>query len=330
MYVSLAMVRNVNWRGWLFCCLTGWTLLASAEDEAVSWLESMAEASHQLSYIGSFVYQQGDTLQTMRIIRSVGADGEHERLVATSGQTREVIRAQDRVTCILPENSSIVVEQANTPRPFTAIPIEHLAILGDYYTIRMAGRDRIAGMFARQIDIIPRDGYRYGQRLWLDENSRLLLRSEVFNEQGEILEMLMFTSLEVHETIDPELLKPKVSEQDQVLELERGQLPRRTMSRVPAGWESTDIPPGFQQKVQRRHFLPNKFYQVEHHVYSDGLASVSVFIEKRDEEDEGVVGTSRIGGVNVFGHLHNGHLITVLGEVPNITVKQIAESMVPR
>ena len=329
MFGSLAMVRSANWRWMAFCCLTGWAVLASAEDEAIAWLESMAEASHQLSYVGTFVYQQGDNLQTMRIIRSVTEEGEHERLVATSGQTREVIRARDRVTCILPENSSIVVEQANTPRPFTAIPVDRLAFLSEYYSIRMAGKGRVAGMDARQIDIIPKDGYRYGQRLWLDEQSRLLLRSEVFNEQGETLEMLMFTTLEVRETIDPEWLQPRVNERDQVLELERGQ-PRRSMNRAPAAWESMNIPPGFQQRTQRRHFLPNKFYQVEHHVYSDGLASVSVFIEQRDEEGEHVIGASRIGGVNVFGHLYNDHLITVLGEVPMSTVRQIAESMVER
>lgn len=329
MFASSAMAP-ISKRNWLLGLLLG--LLAAGpshgEEEAISWLESMADAAHSLSYVGSFVYQQGDTLQTMRIIRSIDEEGEHERLVATSGQNREVIRARDRVTCILPEDSSIVVEQANTPRPFTAIPIERLAFLSEFYAISMGGTARIAGMQAQQIDIIPNDAFRYGQRLWLEQDSRLLLGSEVFDEQGEVLEKLIFTSLEVLEHIPAEMLQPQVNERDQVLELERASMPRRSAERSPADWQANDIPPGFQQKVQRRHFLPNKFYQVEHHVYSDGMASVSVFIEQYDDEDKVAPGASRIGGVNVFSQLTQGYLITVLGEVPAVTVRRIAESMV--
>ena len=314
--------------GMLFWSATLW---AQTSDEAIALLEEMAQAVHQLSYVGTFVYQQGDQLQTMRIIRSVSDAGEVERLVAISGQTREVIRASDRVTCILPEDSSIVVEQASTPRPFTAIPIERLDFLGKHYQIQLADSDRIAGMIARQVNILPRDGYRYGQRLWLDEHSKLPLRSEVFDEQGEIVEKLFFTSLEIRDSIPEEMLLPSsVGDHDQLLELERQLPPRRGISGgAPAAWQSDDLPTGFRQKVQRRHFLPNKFYQVEHHVYSDGLASVSVFVEQLDEGDLPLTGPSRIGGVNVYGHLHNGHLITVLGEVPEITVRQIARSMTP-
>lgn len=329
MFVSLVMAQI---RRRLLGVCSGLALLlvlpVQASDDAIVWLEEMAQAVHQLSYVGTFIYQQGDSLQTLRIIRSVTDEGEFERLVSMSGQTREVIRARDRVTCILPEDSSIVLEQANTPRPFTAIPIERLAFLGDYYEIRLGGSERIAGLVARQVDILPRDPYRFGQRIWLDEQSRLPLRAEVFNEQGVVLEQLIFTSLEIRDEIPGEMLQPQVGARDQILELEHDPLPRSTMRRSPPAWQSTDLPPGFNQKVQRRHFLPNKFYQVEHHVYSDGLASVSVFIEQRDDDERILLGASRIGGVNIYGHVHNGYLITVLGEVPVVTVQRIARSMV--
>ena len=188
--------------------------------------------------------------------------------------------------------------------------------------------ERVAGMKARQIHIVPRDRYRYGQRLWVAETSHLPLRSEVVDEQGNIIEMLIFTSLEVRDSIPADMLQPTVGEHDQIFELAHQEPSRRAARRSPPGWESIDLPPGFRQKVQRRHFLPNKFSQVEHHVYSDGLASVSVFIEQQDQEEQPLVGASRIGGVNIYGHLHNGHAITVLGEVPGVTVRQIAESMV--
>lgn len=332
MFVSSVMDRISSMQQLAMAALLmmfGSMALANTDDEAITWLEGMAEAAHQLSYIGTFVYQQGDNLQTMRIIRSVTDEGEYERLVSMSGQNREVIRAQDKVTCILPEDSSIVIEQAGSPRPFTAIPIEHLALLGEFYAIQMGGRARIADLNTRQIDIIPRDQYRFGQRLWLEENSRLLLRSEVFNERGEVIEKLLFTSLELHDHIPAEMLQPNIAAGDQILELDSGLMHRRGSSHAQASWQTSSLPPGFQQKVLRRHYLPNKFSPVEHHVYGDGLASVSVFIEERDDEDEVLIGPSRMGGINVYGQFSHGHLITVLGEVPMVTVQFIAEAMQP-
>lgn len=330
MYASLVMaVSPKSWRLtlWMVSIALGISASVMADEEAVAWLEGMTNAARELSYHGTFVYQQGNQSQTLQIIHAVTEQGEFERLVAISGQTREVIRSGDKVTCILPENSSIVVEQANTPRPFQSIPLERLAQLQQYYRIELGRRERIAGRFAQEVAILPKDVYRYGQRLWLDEQTRLPLQSAVLDEEGRVLEKLFFTSLEVVNQIAPEMLQPAVGQHDQVLELER-QPPQRLVTHSPhAAWQAADIPPGFALKIRRRHFLPNKFNQVEHHVYSDGLASISVFIEPEHEAEGVQAGVSRIGGVNVFALSHAGHFITALGEVPEITVRQVAQAM---
>jgi sigma-E factor negative regulatory protein RseB len=312
----------------LFCLGGVFSPQLVAADDVAAWLERMIQAAHQLNYTGTFVYQEGGSLQTMRIIHAVDESGEHERLVSLSGSPREVIRDHDKVTCILPEDSSMVVEHAGPPRSFPVIQPAALDTLRQYYDFRLQGGDRIAGLNAHQISIIPRDQYRYGQNIWLAEENGLLLRAEVVNEQGKIVEQVMFTSLELHERIPPAMLEPQTENPGQILEL------NRASEAVPLAdgqvrWQVDTLPPGFQQDVERLHYLPHKSKPVEHHLYSDGLSSVSVFIEEGDEGESGFVATPGMGGINAYRRRLDGFLATVVGEVPPVTVKQIAESILP-
>jgi len=314
----------------LFCFGGLFPLHAAAADSIAQLLERMVQAAHQLNYTGTFVYQEGGSLQTMRIIHAVDASGEHERLVSLSGSPREVIRDHDKVTCILPEDSSLVVEHAGPPRSFPVILPDALDTLRKYYDFRQLGSGRIAGLKTQQIAIIPRDQYRYGQNIWLAEDTGLLLRAEVLNEQGEIVEEIMFTSLELHDQIPAEMLQPQTENPGQILELSRE--PEKTsMATGQVRWQVTTLPPGFQQDIERLHYLPHKTQPVEHHLYSDGLSSVSVFIEKGDgdEGESGYIATSGMGGVNAYRRKLDGYLATVVGEVPPVTVKLISETIQP-
>lgn len=312
----------------LFLCGLGgfYPLHLAADEGVVSWLERMVQAAHQFNYTGTFVYQHGGSLQTMQIIHAVDDDGEHERLVSLSGPAREVIRDHDKVTYILPEDSSMVLEHTGTPRSFPLIKPSLIEPLRQHYDIKLHGSDRIAGIKARHIAIIPRDKYRYGQNIWLAEDNGLLLRAEVLNEQGVIVEQVMFTSLELREHISPDMLAPQTENPGRIVEF--GGEPEAL---VPADehmhWQVTMLPAGFKQDVERLHYLPNKSEPVEHHLYSDGLASVSVFIEKSNKASNGFTGSLRMGGINAYGRRLDGHLATVVGEVPPLTVKQIAESI---
>jgi sigma-E factor negative regulatory protein RseB len=312
-----------------FCCGGLFAQSAAAADEVAVWFERMVQAAHQLNYTGTFVYQQGSALQTMHIVHAVDEDGEHERLVSLSGPAREVIREHDKVTCILPKESPMVVEHAGPPRPFPRITPDNLDTLRRYYDIRLLGSERIAGMKARKITIVPRDEYRYGQNIWLAEDNGLLLRTEVVNEKGQLVEQVMFTSLELKDRIPATMLESQTENPARVVELPAKPAAPETPADTHVYWQVTDLPPGFNQDMQRQHYLPHKSQPVEHHLYSDGLSSVSVFIESADGDDSGFLGSSHIGGVNAYGRRIDTHLATVVGEVPPVTVKRIAESIQP-
>lgn len=314
---------------WSCCCLF-LAQPALAVDDITVWLGKMVQAAHELNYTGTFVYQQGEALQSMHIVHAVDEEGEHERLVSLSGPASEVIRERDKVTCILPEANSLVVKHAGQPRTFPLIPPEEVDNLRHFYDIRLLGAERIAGKNARQIAIVPRDQYRYGQNIWLAEENGLLLKTQIVGEKGQLIEQVMFTSLELRDEIPASMLEPQTKNPAKVVELvppEGDQPVSPEMS--PSAWVVMDLPAGFKQKMTRLHSLPKKHQPVEHHLYSDGLASVSVFIEHDDKDGKSFIGSSRLGGVNAYSRQLGKHLATVVGEVPPVTVKRIAESIQP-
>ncbi len=77
----------------------------------------------------------------------------------------------------------------------------------------------------------------------------------------------------------------------------------------------------------RRPFHGNK-EPVIHMVFSDGLAAISVFIEKIDDAatymHSGLYGQ---GAAHVYNRVVGEHLVTVVGEVPPRTVIQVGDSV---
>jgi sigma-E factor negative regulatory protein RseB len=71
--------------------------------------------------------------------------------------------------------------------------------------------------------------------------------------------------------------------------------------------------------------LPGSEDAMTHILYSDGLATVSVFVAAA--KDKHKPKRSRIGASNSYSIVIDGHRVTAVGEVPKMTVEQIATSM---
>jgi sigma-E factor negative regulatory protein RseB len=68
---------------------------------------------------------------------------------------------------------------------------------------------------------------------------------------------------------------------------------------------------------------------VQHLIFSDGVASVSVFIEPGSAKGPAPPESTRIGSANAFSTQVRGHVVTAVGEVPASTVRDIATSLAP-
>ncbi|HEY0722273.1 MAG TPA: MucB/RseB C-terminal domain-containing protein [Gammaproteobacteria bacterium] len=301
----------------------------SAENEALQQLERMSQAAHSLNYEGSFVYLHSGHVQSVRIVHGVDAKGEHERLITLSGRPHEVVRDNDEVRCFLPDDRTLQVERGGHNNQVPMFKPPQVEQISNIYQLALEGHDRVAGRDTVHVAVIPRDNYRYGRGYWIDDATGVLLRTDLIDDRGHVVEKMMFTSIQILDTIPSKSLVPENSAKDFVV-LSLGASESQPSNPEAAHWEAESLPPGFSLELMRHLTMPGKSGLVEHHVFRDGLASVSVFIEPPGGGEQQFIGHSRMGAVNAFARLTGQSRIVVVGEVPAVTVERIAGAMRPR
>jgi sigma-E factor negative regulatory protein RseB len=313
-----------------------WLLLPGlvAAESAEELVQRAVEAGRVLDYDGVFVYQRDSALDAMRLIHrgrgSGDGDGERERLVSLSGPAREVVRDGSRVTCTFADDREVMVEK-RPPRDLPGFGLTRpAASLADDYEFRKTKPDRIAGRQTHVVQILPRTLDRYGYTLWIDQDSGLLLKSVVLDHGGRALEQVQFAQVAIGGPIADELLQPEVSGVDFTWYTNETGPSDGAGDAVAGDWRIGWLPAGFVILREQTQRMVASEMPVRHFVYSDGLASVSIFIEKLQTTTAPVQGYSSMGAVNAFSRVADNFQITVVGEVPQTTVRQIALAVANR
>ncbi|NNL99245.1 MAG: outer membrane lipoprotein-sorting protein [Gammaproteobacteria bacterium] len=294
-------------------------------------MERMADASKTLNYDGVFIYQRGSDLDTMRVIHSVGRDGERERLISLTGPEREVIRDNSEVKCVYSDRKAIMVEKRGARDIVPLALSEPVTKLADHYRFTVSGEDRIADRSCWVVDIEANSEFRYNYRMWIDKQHHLVLKSTVQGLDGAPLEQVQFTRLDVLDEIPESLLQPGLSgpEYERIaVETETASAP--AADTVGQEWRVSWLPAGFEMQDKKVQMMSADRMPVSHRVYSDGMAMVSVFVEKLMSSDIPLRGFSTMGAVNAYSLVNKEYQITVVGEVPRAAVRQIAGSVAPR
>jgi len=298
--------------------------MAGDSQQARDWLERMTAAMSQMSYQGTFVYVRDGAVETMRITHVTDETGVRERLYSVSGPHREVIRDRKGVRCVLQDAASVVEDQVVASSYFPELPLSIIDGDTSGYRLEMSGKARIAGHTARRVTISPEDKFRYGYDFWLEEQTGLLLKWELFDTDHKPLAKLMFTNFAIGSSVDMDELESDSRAEDFV-EMKTFSLQNTVVTRSNPRWQPARLPPGFQLSSHSHKTGAEGVY--EHMVYSDGLAAVSVYVEQQGIESEVKAGISQLGTNNAYTRKQGELQITVIGEVPAITVKTIANEM---
>jgi len=323
---------QLDMKGPLTCCLTLFALLislnaqAGSDPSAKQWLERMIQAVHNLDYQGTFIHLHDNQLETMQIVHAIKDGKLQERLISINGAPREVIRDHTSVTCVMPDSEQVSVDKRPLGGQFLTLLPEELNQLDTYYMFKLLGKGRVAGRNARVVAIIPKDGYRYGYRFFVDEQSALPLKSDLMNERGKAVEQTMFTHLDVG-VADTKELQDELLAAHQPFKLKMAkEVSTNKVKPIEPTWEFNRLPKGFN--INTRNLLPDPDgdKMIEQYVLSDGLASLSVFIEAADQ-DESLKGVSRLGAINAWGGEVEGYQVTAVGEVPAVTLLDVVDAM---
>lgn len=297
----------------------------NSQPDAIALLKKIEAAARELNYSGIFVYQYGNQVETSRITHHVDATGEHEKLEALNGPARETIRNNDDVICYLPESNSVLVDKRHTRKFFPALLPKDISKLSANYTIKLGGVERIAGFDCQSLILEPKDNLRYSRKYWADSASGLLLKATLLNNNGEAIDQFTFTQLTIGGPIDKSQFKPKPAWKKLTWKTDESTIVDANTHDT--GWEIKQPLLGFNKIVELKRAMPGKKMPVSHLVYSDGLSTVSVFIEPLAGIAHPMQGLASQGVLNVYATSLADFQITVIGEVPAVTVKQIATSM---
>ena len=301
---------------------------AASDAEALTWLQDMAMAMQQQSYRGRFVFAHDGRLDSLSLLHVSDGKGIRERLLSLNGEAREVLRENENLTCVWPGSRQVIIDRFTAASARRLSPIwvpKDLQRLQNHYRFAVEGRDRIADLPAVIVSITPNDELRYGMKLWIAEDNKLMLQSMLLDEMGQKLEQVMFVEIDLLQPGDAALLTvlPRIDSSYARVQSHTGD--NTAAVTADPRWQFDELPEGFRLEAAYRKQRVDDEGFVQQMVLSDGMSSVSVFIEPAT--DVALDGATSLGAVNAFG-LRRGDIdITAIGEAPQETVKRIAESV---
>jgi sigma-E factor negative regulatory protein RseB len=302
-------------------CLAG--SIARAEGRsAIEWLRAVRAAAQRSNYTGTIIYQRGDEVRSSHIVHFFDGVMPRERVLTLDGRPREFIRRGDEVQCLYPKSHRLVIEQPGPRATFPALGQIDVNRVLEHYLLTTGDVERVAGIDCRVLQLASRDSLRYGYKLWVEPNSGLLLKIQVLGGDDAVVEQIAFSDVRIGEAIPLTELKPSWSTAG--WEVVRHPSHQIVLSRQ--GWSIT-APEGFSMLTEVERHLGNDSTQAAlQAVYSDGLATVSVFIEPgaavADPEP-----LQHHGPSTAFMRRVGDARVTVVGEVPPMTARSIADSV---
>ena len=323
----------------IFVCLFS---TSSFADDLADMLKRMSDADQKQNYQGTFILRKSDTLSTLFVTHGIDNEDVWESLEALNGELRKVLRYNNLVISVFPDREIITVRHSHKKKSLHPQLPDNIDQLQQFYSMKRLDDDRIANHQTMVVDLLPKDQYRYGYRYWVDKNTGMLLRCDLFDEDNMVVEQMMFTSLDYLSQAPVQTFDLQRFEQFKQQLVDE---PEDKVSQVVAtGWKVAHLPIGFMLTQSTMRYsnpasiadnnpstapLPGgSSPDLLHLVYSDGLASVSVFIEMNQGTEKHLQGASSMGAVNAFGHAVDDYFVTVVGEVPTKTVQLMAQSMV--
>jgi sigma-E factor negative regulatory protein RseB len=310
---------------------------SSGADDPRAWLEKMNQALATRNYDGTFFHLSEDRVETMRIVHRVKAGSVTERLQSLDGSGREFVRSNGELTCYLPDQHTVLVQPRQDSGPFLGSLPRFGSDVDQFYLIEALPASHVLGHAARVIVVTPKDQFRFGYRLWLDEKTAMPLKTQLCDSHGQVIEQILFARLDMPESIPDADLTPAVHTEG-MRWVRQGPARDATPSAL-AEYRASQLPPGFRLTVSGAQMLGDASAPAAHLVYSDGVATVSVFVEAEPppkpaaEETPSspppppMEGLARVGSGFAFSTTVQGHQVTAVGEVPAQTVEFIAHSV---
>jgi sigma-E factor negative regulatory protein RseB len=298
------------------------------------WLARMHEATmKKRSYVGTLVQSSGGAqsgISSARIWHACDGQTQVERVEALTGAPRSSIRKDDKLVTFVPEAKLMRMETRESMAGSGSGSFTELLKPGDnsiaeFYTVKSLGTERIAGHEAEVVQLSPRDSLRYGYRLWTERKTALVLKIQTLDAAGAVLEQAAFSELQLDAPVKMNKLKAMMKpaegwrvEQSDVLKT----------NAAAEGWQLKANVPGFRSVSCHKRGASTAAAQDDtlQWVFSDGLATVSLFVQPYDKAIHTQEGIAATGATHSLFRRMSDYFLTAVGEVPPSTLRSFANA----
>ena len=302
--------------------------------ETKTWLHRIQTAANKRNYQGTVVVSSGGSVASSRIAHYCEGTDQFERIDSLDGQARHVVRQNDQIHTVWPQRRVALVERRDQMSSVPGLLQAGAERAPDFYDIRTAGQERVAGREADVLLLKPRDHYRYGYRLWADQATGLLLRSEVLGEKGRVLESAAFSEVTIGARSAVDVLLQPIRKLEGFRVLQTKSQPAKLEEE---GWNLASKVPGFQLvscvkrpvggMLREQSAAADAEPRLLQAVFSDGISYVTVFIEPYNAERHSRAMHTAIGATQTLMRRHADWWITLMGDVPAPTLRLFADAL---
>jgi sigma-E factor negative regulatory protein RseB len=297
------------------------------ERSAAAWLLRLHEASRRRAYTGTLVVSSGGSMASARVWHVCDGTRQMERVESLTGTPRSTFRRNDEVITFSPQSRVAVAEKRESLGLFPHLLKSVDAAIDEYYSASPQGSERVAGFEADIVQLVPKDDLRFGYRIWSEQRSGLVVKLQTLDAQGRVLEQVAFSELQ----LDAPVSMDKLSRMMGNTEGYKVVSPALVKTTAAAeGWRLKQEVPGFRaMSCYRRPSAAGP--DALQWVFSDGLASVSLFIEPHDPGRHGQEGLQGLGATQALTRRVPGRggpwWLTLVGEVPAQTLQVFAQAL---
>lgn len=314
------------------------------ERNIAEWLARMHEASRRRAYIGTFVVSSGTTMSSAKIWHVCDGDQQIERVETLTGAPRSTFRRNDQVITFHADSKTALVEKRDSLGLFPNLLKSSDSSLSQFYAARQTGTERVAGFDADVVQLAPKDAHRYGYRVWSEKKSGLVVKLQTLDAQGRVLEQAAFSDLQLDAPVSMAKLTQMMGNTEGY-KVEKPELVKTTA--LAEGWVLKNPVPGFKPMSCFKRVVSGADGTAAENalqwIFSDGLASVSLFVESFDRQRHVQEGLLSMGATQVLtrrfsdrpgdkssekvGERGPDWWLTLVGEVPPQTLNMFTHGL---
>ena len=303
---------------------------AAVEPKSINdWLLRLHDASKRRSYIGTYVVSSGGQMQSAKIWHVCEGTQQVERVESLTGAARSTFRHNDKVVTFMPEQKVVRSEKREVTGSFPQLVQSADNRIADFYKLKAEGVERIAGLESDVVLLIPKDAMRFGYRVWTEQKKGLVVKLQTLDFDGRVLEQAAFSELQLDAPVKMDKLLQMMGKIDGY-RVDEPALVKTTASAE--GWRLSAPVAGFKpMSCYKRPMSGASGTAVVDEpmqwVFSDGLASVSLFVEPFDRQKHNKESSMSMGATHTFTRQLGNYWLTAMGEVPMSTLKQFASGL---